>query len=129
MKVKDLVAGTLAVVLGLGSLPAHAQERGVVVDRTAIEQAVSNKVRSDEGERAAIRTLLQRDEVKQVAGELGVDLRRADSRVASLEGKRLHETAAQATAANDALVGGTTTIQISVVTLLLVIIIIILLAD
>ena len=129
MKLKDLVAGTLVAVLGLGALPANAQERGVVVDRTAIEQAVANKVRTDEGERAAIRALLQRSEVKQVADDLGVDLRRADSKVASLEGKQLHQTAAQAAAANDALVGGATTIQISVVTLLLIIIIIILLAD
>src|SRR5262245_18051314 len=129
MKLKDLVAGTLAIVLGLGSLPAHAQERGVVVDRAAVEQALSRKVQSDEGDRAAIRALLQRDEVKQAAGDLGVDLRRAESAVSSLDGKKLHEAAAQANVANDALTGGAATIQISVVTLLLVIIIIILLAD
>ena len=128
MKVKSLVAGTLAVLMAAGS-PAFAQEKAGVVDRVHIDQALARKVASDEGERAAIRSLLQHPEVRQLASEAGVDLRRAEVAVSSLEGKRLHEVAAQADVAGDALSGGAPTIHISVVTLLLIIIIVILLAD
>jgi|CXWL01.1.fsa_nt_gi hypothetical protein len=129
MKVKEIAVATLVVSLTLGSLPAHAQETAVVVDRAAIEQALSSRAQADVADRDAIRTLLRRDDVRAMVGDLGVDLRRVDSAVATLDGRDLQNTAARARAAHEMLSGGAQTIQISVVTLLLIIIIVILLAD
>lgn len=127
MKIKELVVATLVFSLSLGSLPANAQETGVVVDRAAIEQALTQRVLSDEGARDSIRTLLSREDVKAMAGELGLDVRRASNAVSTLEGAELQRVASRAVAANDLLTGGST-VQISLVTLLLIIIIIILVA-
>lgn len=129
MKLKELAVAALTVSLTLGSLPAHAQETAVVVDRAAMEQALSGRARSDSADREAIRGLLRRDEVRGMVGDLGLDLRRAESAVATLDGRDLQNTAARARAAHEMLSGGAQTIQISVVTLLLIIIIVILLAD
>lgn len=129
MKLKELAVATLIVSLTLGSLPARAQDTPVVVDRAAMEQALSGRAQADATDRDAIRTLLRRDDVRAMAGELGLDVRRADTAVATLEGRELQSTAARARAAHEMLAGGAQTIQISVVTLLLIIIIIILLAD
>jgi hypothetical protein len=129
MKLKELAVAALTVSLTLGSLPAHAQETAVVVDRAAMEQALSGRAHSDSADREVVRTLLRRDDVRAMVGDLGVDLRRAESAVATLEGRDLQNAAARARAAHEMLSGGAQTIQISVVTLLLIIIIVILLAD
>ncbi len=127
MKIKELVVATLVFSLSLGSLPANAQETGVVVDRAAVEQALTQRVLSDEGARDSIRTLLSRDDVRAMAGGMGLDVRRASNAVSTLEGAELQRVASRAVAANDLLTGGTT-VQISLVALLLIIIIIVLVA-
>ena len=128
MRIKEMIVAALVVSLGLGSLPANAQEAGVVVDRAAVQQALTQKVLSDETAREAIRTLLGRADVKAMGGDLGLDVRRATMAVSSLEGADLQRAAARATAANDILAGGATTVSISLVALLLIIIIVILIA-
>ena len=128
MRIKEMIVAALVVSLGLGSLPANAQEAGVVVDRAAVQQALTQKVLSDETAREAIRTLLGRADVKAMGGDMGLDVRRATMAVSSLEGADLQRAAARATAANDILAGGATTVSISLVALLLIIIIVILIA-
>jgi hypothetical protein len=100
-----------------------------VVTAAELERAVAARHDADEASRAALRSLLARDEVKAVANSAGVDLQQARSAIATLDSAELRTLAAQAAAADQALAGGDMTIQISVVTLLLIIIIIILLAD
>ncbi|MEO5761749.1 MAG: hypothetical protein ABIR28_05485 [Vicinamibacteria bacterium] len=132
MKFKELAAATLIVTLGLGALPANAQgnDKGVVVDRTAIEQALTEKAQADNASRDSIRTLLQREDVKAMAGNMGLDVRRAEGAVSTLQGADLDRVAAQAATANDLLAaGGRTTVTISLVALLLIIIIIILVTN
>ena len=127
MKLKLTVAA-LVLSLSLGSVPAGAQDQRRVVDRAEVDQALSAKTRSDEASRASIRELLQRDEVKQIANEAGLDLKRAESSVSTLEGPELDRMAERAAAANDLLTGGGTgDIHINIIVLLLIIIIIILL--
>jgi len=128
MRTNELVAVTLILSLTMGS-QARAQESRVVVDRTAIEQALTARSQADDASRASIRSLLDRDEVKAMAGDLGLDLRRADSAISTLQGSDLARVADRAAIANDLLEGGAQTIQISLVSLLLIVIIIILLAD
>lgn len=129
MKIKDLAVATLVLALAVTSQPAWAQQTSTGVDRVAIDQALGEKVTSDESARNSIRTLLGRDEVKAMAEGMGLDLRRAEGAVSSLEGADLQRVNARATAANDLLSGGATTITISLVAILLIIIIVILLAS
>ena len=128
MKLRELAAATLAVALAFGTQPAFAQSQAPVVDRAAIDQALGAKVQSDESARDSIRTLLGRDDIKAMAEGMGLDVRRASNAVSSLEGADLQRVSARATAANDLLAGGRTTVTISLVALLLIIIIIILVA-
>jgi hypothetical protein len=125
MKIKYL---SLIVAFVVGASPAGAQQTSTVVDRAAVDRAVGDKVVSDESARDTIRTLLNRDDVNAMAAGMGLDVRRAEGAVSSLEGADLQRVTARATAANDLLAGGATTITISLVAVLLIIIIIILLA-
>jgi len=130
MKVKELTVAALLVTLSAGSAPARAEDRPKVVDRAELDQALSMRADADQASRATIRALLHREEVKAMAGDMGLDLRRAESSVSTLEGPGLERVARRAAAANDLLMSGSGgTIQISVVTLLLIIIIVILLAS
>jgi hypothetical protein len=129
MKLKELAVAALVVAFALNSSPAWAQQASTVVDRAAVDQALGEKVVSDESARDSIRTLLGRDDVKAMAEGAGLDVRRAVSAVSALEGADLQRMAARATAANDLLAGGATTVTISLVVLLLIVIIVILLAS
>jgi len=128
MKLKDLAVAALVVAFAVSSSPAWAQQTSTVVDRAAVDQAIGEKVVSDEAARDSIRTLLNRDDVKAMAEGMGLDVRRAEGAVSSLEGADLQRVTARATAANELLAGGATTITISLVAILLIVIIIILLA-
>lgn len=128
MKLKKLAVAALVVVFGFGSQPALAQQ-AVVVDRAAVDQALSARVTADEGSRDAIRTLLARDEVKAMAEGMGLDLRRANSAVSTLEGADLEQVSQAASAATASLTGGAQTVTVSLVAILLIVIIIILVAN
>ncbi len=128
MKLKDLAVASLVAAFAVSSSPAWAQQTSTVVDRASVDQALGEKVISDESARDSIRTLLGRDDVKAMATGMGLDVRRAEGAVSSLEGADLQRVSARATAANEMLVGGTTTVTISLVAILLIVIIVILLA-
>ena len=129
MNARDLTIAALVLSLSIGSAPVRAAEARKVVDHAELQQAVSAKTAADEASRGAIRSLLHRADVRAMAGEMGLDLKRAEGSVATLEGPDLERVALRAAAANDLLIEGSGgTIQISVVTLLLIIIIVILLA-
>lgn len=127
MKLKPMAIAFLVVSLVSAAQPTLAQER--VIDRAAIEQVLIERVQGEIASRASIHSLLERSEVRRMAGDLGLDLRRAETAVSTLQGPELERVAQQAAAASELLSGGAQTIQISVVTLLLIIIIVILLAD
>jgi hypothetical protein len=97
-----------------------------VVSGADLERAIAARHGTDEASRATVRALLARDEVKALAKDAGLDLRRAQSAVGTLDGEELRGLARQAAAANAALDGGQT-IQISLVAALLIVIIVILL--
>ena len=129
MKLKELAVAALVVAFTVSPSSAWAQQTGTVVDRAAVDQAIGEKVVSDESARDSIRTLLNRDDVRAMAEGMGLDVRRAEGAVSPLEGKDLQRVTARATAANELLAGGATTITISLVAILLIVIIIILLAS
>lgn len=110
------------------STPAFAQQPRVV-DAEAMSQALAGKADSEDAQRALVRRVLDRDNVRQMAARMGLDVERAEVAVATLSGAELTVLAAHAsTIETQALAGGANTIVISTTTLLLVLIVVILLA-
>jgi branched-subunit amino acid ABC-type transport system permease component len=129
----QIVRKTLAVFLSLWLIaPSAGAQQTHVADRAALDQAVAAAAARAEADRAAIRRVLARQEVKDVAARLGVDLTRADSAVRLLDGAELTQAAEYASQIEQDLAGGATTVVITATTIiiiLLIIIVIILLAD
>lgn len=100
--------------------------------QAALDAAVQEHVASADAQRQAILRLLDRPEVQRVAGEAGLDLKTAQSAVATLQGDQLAAVAAQADQVEQALAGGQSRIVVSttlVIIALLVLILIIVAVD
>ena len=100
-----------------------------VADTAALRKAVVAKASVDRENRKAIATVLDRRDVQAVAKKMGLDVKRAQSAVTTLEGTQLADLAALARNADNDLAGGDKTIAISVTTLLLLLILIVLIVD
>jgi hypothetical protein len=80
---------------------------------SAIDEALKQHVDSTDADRALVLRVLEQPEVRELAAELGVDVRRARSAVATLEGEPLTRLAAQAQQVDQALAGGQGSVTIS----------------
>jgi hypothetical protein len=109
--------------------PAHAQTSHAA-PQAALDAAVQDHAATAAADRETVLRLLERPEVRAVAGDLGLDLRRAQSAVLTLDAQQLTELAAQARQAEQGLAGGQSTVTISttVIIIALLILIIILVA-
>jgi hypothetical protein len=109
--------------------PAHAQTSHAA-PQAALDAAVQGHAATAAADRETVLRLLERPEVRAVAGDLGLDLRRAQSAVLTLDAQQLTELAAQARQAEQGLAGGQSTVTISttVIIIALLILIIILVA-
>jgi hypothetical protein len=83
-------------------------------------------VASGAADREAVLRLLARPEVQAIAGDVGIDLRRVESAVGTLEGSQLAEVAAQARESEHALAGGQSRISISTTVIIIALLVIIL---
>ena len=117
----------LAVASLLWNSPAMAQQ-GHIVDPSALRQAVADQAATDRQNRDAVLSVLHGSEARELAGQLGLSLTRAESAVSTLDSAELANLADSARTADAQLAGGANnTIVISTTTLLLVLIIVILL--
>ena len=110
--------------------PAHAQVSHVA-PQSILDAAVQDHVAADAADREAVQRLLERPEVRAVAGDIGLDLRRAQSAVSTLDAQQLSTIAAQASQVEQALAGGQSSITISTTLIiigLLVLILIVIIA-
>jgi hypothetical protein len=119
---RRLLGATLAVLL---VAPAAFAQQTHVVNKSALDQAVQQRVSQDQADREAIRTFLQNPAVKDVAAKAGVSLDKAETAVSTLQGDELRQAASQARTVNDQLAGGSTVV-ISTTTIIIVLLIIIL---
>lgn len=111
--------------------PVHAQTSHAA-PQSALDAAVQDHAAASVADRETVLRLLERPEVQAIAGDLGLDLRRAQSAVATLEGGQLADLAAQARQAEQALAGGQSRVVISttlIIIALLVLILIIVAVD
>lgn len=114
----------LVAMLMLSSPLAYSAES--VATQADLDAAVAKTLGQEDAARQAITNLLQRDDVKSMAKGYGLDLRRAESAVGTLEGTELQSLSLLATNADVQLAGGDQYVTISLVTVLLIVIIVIL---
>lgn len=121
-----LVRRTLAVFLAaLFVAPvAHAQQS--VIGRSALDKAVQERVARDQADREAIRTVLQRADVREMAAKAGLSIEKAEAAVATLEGRELDQIASHARQIQNDLSGGASTIVISTTTIIIILLLVIL---
>jgi hypothetical protein len=122
------VAVLLLPVL-LVSSPAFGGQQSRVVDGDTLRQALAAHAGAEQEQRDTVRRVLDRDDVRQIADRMGLDVGQASAAVGTLSGADLTDASERAEALERALTGGATTIAISLTTLLLILIIVILLAD
>lgn len=124
------LASAVAVVFTLVTLgsPLDAQ-MSHAAPQAALDAALQQHVASDAADRDVVLRLLDRPEVQALAGDVGLDLRRAKDAIATLDGPELSSLAAQARQAEEGLTGGQSRITISttliIIALLLIILIIV----
>ena len=122
-----MFASCVLVVFALVSLvpPAHAQSTHAA-PLSALEAAVQGHVAAADADREAVSRLLARPEVQQMAGEAGIDMRRAEQAVAALEGEELSAIAAQARQVEQTLAGGQSRVTISTTLIIIALLVLIL---
>jgi hypothetical protein len=119
------ILGTALAVLMCA--PAAWAQQTHVIDKSALDQAVQQRVGQDQADREAIRTFLQNPQVRSVAAKAGLSVERAEAAVSALQGDQLHQAAGQARAVNQDLAGGATVV-ITTTTIIIILLVVILIA-
>jgi hypothetical protein len=121
------VAYVLVGMLALSGPLAHSADNvASLATQADLDNAVTKALVQEDAARSTITTLLQRDEVRSMAEGYGLDVRRAEASVSTLQGDELQRLSQLAANASVQLAGGDQVIRISLVALLLIIIIVIL---
>ena len=124
-----IVRRFLAACLAMLMMAPAAGAQDHVISTSALDQAVQQRVSQDQANREAILSLLQRQDVRDIAGKAGLSIDQARAGISMLQGKDLEQAAYQARLVQDSLAGGgnvtvsTTTIIIVLLLLILVLII------
>jgi hypothetical protein len=116
----------LAVCLALLIMAPAVGAQDHVIGRAALDQAVQQRVTQDQADREAIQSLLQRQDVRDIAAKAGLSIDKAQTAVTMLHGKDLQDAARQARQVQDTLAGGASTIVISTTTIIIILLLIIL---
>ncbi len=107
-----------------------AQPQQTVVSDRDIQAAIDAKIDQANADRQAIQVMLQREDVRQVAGAAGLDLKRASAAAAVLSGSSLEMLAAQARTVNEGgIVGGDERIVFTTTGIIIILLILILLLN
>lgn len=114
----------LSIVTAMPRVQAQASH---TANQSAIDAALQAHVSSTAADRADLLRVLANPEVKAVADKAGLDLRRATTAVASLDGQDLAKLAAQARQVDEALAGGQSRIVISTTVIIIALLVLILL--
>jgi hypothetical protein len=125
-------AQTVAVVVmtaGLSGTSLAGEPQHHVTAANEIQARIDQQVDTAAADRQAIQTMLQRPDVRRIAGSAGLDIERASAAAQILSGSSLTDLAARARAVNADLVGGSDTIVISATTLIIILLLIILIAN
>ena len=116
----------LAVCLAVLFMAPAAGAQDHVIGKSALDKAVQQRVSQEQADREVILSLLQRQEVRDIAAKAGISIDKAEAAVSTLQGQDLQAAAAQARQAEDSLAGGASTIVISTTTIIIVLLLVIL---
>jgi hypothetical protein len=122
-----IVRRSLAVILAVLFMAPVASAQDHVIGKSALDQAVQQRVSRDQADRAAVLSVLERAEVRAVAARAGLSLEKAQAAVSTLQGEDLQQAAAQARQVQDNLAGGASTIVISTTTIIIILLLVIIL--
>jgi hypothetical protein len=114
----------LSALIAMPRIQAQATH---TASQSAIDAALQQHVSTAAADRADLLRVLANPEVKTVADKAGLDLRRATTAVASLEGQELTQLAAQARQIDEALAGGQSRVVISTTLIIIALLVLILL--
>ena len=122
--IASLLMGMFAIS---GSWAYGADSTPSPTTQADLDNAIAKTLAQEDAARSEITSLLQRDDVRTLAEGYGLDTRRAEAAVGTLQGDELQRLSQLAASADVQLAGGDTVIRISLVALLLIVIIVILL--
>lgn len=122
----EMVRRTIAVCLAVMLVAPAVSAQQSVIGKSALEQAVQQRVSEQQADREAIASLLRRAEVREIAAKAGLSVEKAETALATLQGDDLKELATQARQAQNDLAGGASTIVISTTTIILILLIVLL---
>jgi hypothetical protein len=122
---RRFLATTLAVML---IAPAAWAQQTHVINKSALDQAVQQRVSQDQADREALRSFLQDPTVKRVAAKAGLSTERAEASLATLQGDDLRQAASQARAVTQDLAGGATVVITTTTIIIILLIILIIVA-
>jgi hypothetical protein len=127
----EIVRRSIAVCLAVLLVAPAASAQQSVIGKSALEQAVQQRVSEQQADREAIASLLRRADVRDIAAKAGLSIEKAEAGVSTLQGDELRDLAKQARQVQNELAGGATVVitTTTIILILLVIIIIILVAD
>ncbi len=117
-----LVAGFVSS----GPLAYSADRTVTVATQADLDNAMTKALQQEDAARGTITSLLQREEVRSLAEGYGLDVRKAEGAVGTLQGAELERLSLMAAQADMQLAGGDQILRISLVAALLIVIIIIL---
>lgn len=119
------VAGAGAAQTPASTTPAVGTSTHVA-SSDALDRLVAADVARQDADRQAIRDLLARSDVREIAAHNGLDIRKAEAAVSTLSGKDLQDAAARARLAQEQLAGGSS-ITITTTALIIILLVVILL--
>lgn len=122
----NILRRSLAVCLAVLVIAPSAGAQSHVINKSALDMAVQQRVSQEQADREAIVALLHRADVRQVAAKAGLSLEKAEAAVSTLQGENLSQAAAQARQVQNDLVGGASTVVISTTTIIIVLLLVIL---
>jgi branched-subunit amino acid ABC-type transport system permease component len=117
----------LSILIAAPRAVAQSQGRSHAAPPAAIDQALQQHVTAVDADRAVVQRLLARPDVKALAADMGLDLQRAQTAVATIDGEQLSDLASQARQAEQELAGGQGSIRISTTLIIIALLVVILL--
>ena len=124
---RSICSGVAVLLCVLVAVPCSYAQSQHVASQAALDAAVQQQVRAVDRDRETVRLFLQRDDVKAVAGNAGLDVGRAESAVAAMSPSELASVAEQARQAEQSLAGGQSTVTFSTTTIIIILLVIVLL--
>lgn len=121
-----IVRRSLAVCLAVLLMAPAVSAQNHVIGKSALDKAVQDRVSRDQADRQAIASLLQREDVREVAARAGLSLEKAEAAVSTLQGSELQQLASHARAVQNDLAGGQNAVVISTTTIIIVLLIVLL---